>query len=151
MRFRKLKQQAHKNKPKKVHILYARFPDRIKALITDLFLLYMPIIYFITYLVLGGKEEFQSSFFAPLLATSLYGIIYALFLSKTGQTPGKKAYSIKVVDYKSQKNLSFLMSIVRFIAFLFSATILVGLFFPFFRKDNKTLHDLICGTIEIKI
>ena len=56
-----------------------------------------------------------------------------------------------VVDYKSQENLSFIMALCRFVAFLFSATIIVGLLVPFFRKDNKALHDLICGTIEINV
>ncbi|PHQ55196.1 MAG: transporter [Sulfurimonas sp.] len=151
MKFRKLKQKKQTSKPRKVNILYARYPHRIKALITDMFMIYMPIMFFITYVALSGKDALQSSSLAPLIATSLYGIIYSIFLSKTGQTPGKKAYDIKVVDYKSQKNLSFIMALLRFIAFLFSATTIVGLFIPFFRKDNKTLHDLICGTIEIKI
>ncbi|CAI6148892.1 MAG: hypothetical protein SPLUMA2_SPLUMAMAG2_01453 [uncultured Sulfurimonas sp.] len=150
MNFRKLKQKKQTNKPTKVNILYARYPDRIKALITDIFMIYMPIMFFITYIVLSGKDALQSSNEAPLIATSLYGVIYAIFLSKTGQTPGKKAYNIKIVDYKSQENLSFIMALLRFIVFLFSATTIVGLFIPFFRKDNKALHDLICGTIEIK-
>ncbi len=149
MRFRKLKKQTKENKPTKVKILYARYPDRIKAFITDMFMIYAPIMYILTYLVLGGKDEFQASTLAPLIATTMYGIIYALFLSKTGQTPGKKAYEIKVVDYKTQKNISFVKAFIRFVAFLFSATILVGLLLPIFRKDNKMLHDLICSTIEI--
>jgi len=149
MRFRKLKKQTKENKPTKVKILYARYPDRIKAFITDMFMIYAPIMYILTYAVLGGKDELQASTLAPLIATTIYGVIYALFLSKTGQTPGKKAYEIKVVDYKTQEKISFLKAFIRFIAFLFSATILIGLLLPIFRKDNKMLHDLICSTIEI--
>ncbi|SFV55585.1 Putative integral membrane protein [hydrothermal vent metagenome] len=115
-----------------------------------MFMIYMPIMFFITYVILSGKDALQHSSLAPLIATSLYGIIYAIFLSKSGQTPGKKAYDIKVVDYKTQENLSFMIALCRFFAFLFSATIIIGLLVPFFRKDNKALHDLICGTIEIK-
>ncbi len=151
MRFRKLKQQKKQNRPTKVKILYARYPDRIKALITDMFLIYMPIMYATTYLVLGGREALQNSQVAPAIAVLLYGVIYALFLSKTGQTPGKKAYGIKVVTYKTQENLSLFMAFLRFLAFLFTATTILGLFTPFLRKDNKMLHDLICGTIEIKV
>ncbi len=151
MRFRKLKQQKKENKPRKVKILYARYPDRVKAVITDLFLIYMPIMYATTYLVLGGREDLQNSQIAPAIAVILYGVIYALFLSKTGQTPGKKAYAIKVVVYKTQENLSLFMAFVRFFTFLFTATTILGLFTPFLRKDNKMLHDLLCGTIEIKV
>ena len=150
MRFRKLKQQKKKNKPSKVKILYARYPDRVKALITDLFMIYMPIMFIITYGFLNGKDEFADSQLAPLIGTFIYGLIYALFLSKSGQTPGKKAYEIKVVNYNTLEKLSFTSAFIRFIAFLFSATIIVGLLFPFFRKDNKALHDLICSSIEIK-
>jgi hypothetical protein len=57
MRFRKLKQQKKENKPSKVQILYAKYPDRIKALITDLFMIYMPIMFIITYAILNGKEH----------------------------------------------------------------------------------------------
>ena len=149
MRFRKLKKQTKEKQPSKVKILYARYPDRIKAFITDMFMIYAPIMYILTYLILGGKDEFQASTLAPLIATTIYGVIYALFLSKTGQTPGKKAYEIKVVDYKTQEKISFFKAFIRFIAFLFSATILIGLLLPIFRKDNKMLHDLICSTIEI--
>jgi len=149
MRFRKLKQQTkHKQKPEQ-KILYASYSDKIKALITDLFMIYAPILYLIAYVVMDGKEDFQSSQMAPLLGVSLYGLIYAFLIAKFGQTPGKKAYNLKVVDDKSLKNISFFKAILRFIAFLFSATILIGLLIPFYRKDKKALHDILCNTVEI--
>ncbi len=131
-------------------VVYARFIDRAKAFITDLFMIYTPILYAITYVVLGGKEEFQHSTLGPLAGVVLYGIIYALFLSKSGQTPGKKAYGIRVVDAKTHENISFMRALWRFVAFLFSATILIGLFLPFYNKEKKALHDMIAGTIEIE-
>ncbi|SFV74576.1 FIG00712405: hypothetical protein [hydrothermal vent metagenome] len=151
MRFRKLKQQT-KNKQKlqsKPKIVYANTPDRIKAFITDMFMIYVPILYIITYVFLDGKDDFQSSQLAPFIAVSLYGIIYALFVSKTGQTPGKKAYEIKVVDIKTHQTISFFRALLRFIVFLFSATILLGLLVQFFRKDNRSLHDLVTNTVVV--
>jgi uncharacterized RDD family membrane protein YckC len=152
MRFRELKQQSKKNQikkeqPKKAHL--ARNVDRIKAFITDMFMIYAPILYIITYVFLGSKEAFQSSTIAPFLGVSLYGLAYVLLLVKLGQTPGKKAYGIKVVDAKTGKNLTYLQAIIRFVGFLFSATIVVGLLFPFYRKDNKMLHDLLAGSVVI--
>ena len=153
MRFRKLKKQSKqldkiKQELKQKH-QYARFVDRIKALITDLFMIYAPILYVITYVIMNGKDDFQSSQIAPLAGVLLYGVIYAVLLSKFGQTPGKKAYEMKVVDAKSGKNISFIRAFYRFIAFLFSATILLGLFVPFYRKDNRALHDLLASTVVI--
>jgi len=153
MRFRDIKKQKkHKQKRHtKALVEYASYPDRIKALITDMFMIYAPILYLITYVVLGGKDEFQSSQWAPLLGVTLYGLIYAVLIARFGQTPGKKAYDIKVVDDKTYENIGFFRAFIRFIAFLFSATILLGLLTPFYRKDKKALHDLICSTIEINI
>jgi len=153
MRFRKLKKQS-KTKQKqtakleeKVH--YATIPDRIKAFITDMFMIYVPILYIITYGVLGGKDEFQASDLAPFAGVLLYGLIYVLFLWKTGQTPGKRAYTMKVVDAKTHEKISLSQAIVRFLGFLFSATILIGLIFPFYRKDKRSLHDLIANTVVL--
>lgn len=157
MRFRKLKQQtkspsskqtSEKSGPKK-KALYARYPLKIKAFITDMFMIYAPILYILAYVVLGGKDEFQNSQFAPFIAVSIYGIIYSILISKFAQTPGKKAYRLKVLDARSGKNISFLRALLRFIAFLFSATILIGLLFPLYRKDKKGLHDLIASTVEV--
>lgn len=155
MRFRKLKKQSKKleqtKEELKHRVHYARFVDRIKALITDMFMIYAPILYIITYVILSGKEDFQSSQIAPLVGVALYGLIYAFLLSKFGQTPGKKAYEIKVVDAKRGENISFLRASWRFVAFLISATIVVGLFFPFYRKDNRALHDLLAGTVVVNV
>jgi uncharacterized RDD family membrane protein YckC len=155
MRFRKLKQQSKQKQQQKIKdtqvIPYARFVDKIKALITDMFMIYAPILYVIAYVFMDGKDAFQSSQLAPFIGVSLYGIIYAILLSKFGQTPGKKAYTIKVVDDKTHENISFFRALLRFLAFLFSATILLGLFTGFYRKDKKALHDIICHTIEIEV
>ena len=150
MRFRNIKKQKKQttNEPKPKYT-YARYVDRIKAFITDMFMIYAPILYFITYVVMGGKDEFQSSQLAPLIGVSLYALIYTVLISKFGQTPGKKAYNIKVVDDKTYENIGFFRAFMRFVAFLFSATILLGLITPFYRKDKKALHDILCSTVEI--
>jgi uncharacterized RDD family membrane protein YckC len=153
MRFRKLKQQTKNTKAvdqkNRIKVVYANYPQKIKAFITDMFMIYAPILYIIAYLFMGGKEEFQASQFAPLIGVSLYALIYAILISKFGQTPGKKAYSLKIVDDTTYEKISFFRALLRFVAFLFSATILIGLIFPFYRKDKKALHDIICSTVEI--
>ncbi len=151
MRFRDLKKQKKQQQSqKKLPVVkYVSYPDKIKAFITDMFMIYAPILYIITYLVMGGKDEFQSSQLAPLIGVSLYGLVYALLIAKFGQTPGKKAYTMKVVDDKTYEKIGFFKALCRFMAFLFSATILLGLLTPFYRKDKKALHDIICSTVEI--
>ena len=154
MRFRDLKKQSNKNNQinkKEQTVIPAYYIYRIKALIVDLFMIYMPIMYIMTYFVLDGKDDLQSSNIAPLIATTLYGLIYAAFLSHSGQTPGKKAYDIKVVDSKTLENIGFFRSLSRFFAFLFTITTLFGLFLPLLRKDNRLLHDVLLSTTIVEI
>jgi uncharacterized RDD family membrane protein YckC len=155
MRFRTLKNQS-KNKQQTIkqetmenNALFPVYTDRIKAFITDLFMIYIPILYIIAYVVLNGKDAFQASTVAQFVGVALYALIYALFLSISGQTPGKKAYNIKVVDAKTQQKLSFTRALWRFVAFLLTATTLLGLFFPFYRKDKKALHDIMSASMNI--
>lgn len=153
MRFRDIKKNKKRKQQQQdtITVRYARYPDKIKAFITDMFMIYAPILYFITYVVMGSKEQFQSSQLAPFMGVALYGLIYAILIAKFGQTPGKKAYDIKVVDDTTYKNIGFFRAFIRFFAFLFSATILLGLLTPFYRKDKKALHDIICSTVEIYV
>ena len=72
-----------------------------------------------------------------------------MLLYKFGQTPGKKAYQIKVVDFKSGQNIGFFQAWLRFVGFLLSAALLIGIIFPFYRKDKRSLHDLIANTVVI--
>ena len=151
MRFRELKKHSKQRKETpQQHFEYASYPDKIKALITDMFMIYAPILYIVTYVVMGSKEAFLASNIAPFVGVLSYGVIYAILLMKLGQTPGKKAYNIEVVDAKTLENLSFFKAFCRFIAFLFSATILLGILIPFYRKDKKSLHDILCGSVEIR-
>jgi uncharacterized RDD family membrane protein YckC len=152
MRWRKLKQTKIKRQDHgEKKIVYAVYTDKIKAFITDLFMIYMPILYIITYVVLGGKKAFLASTAAHFSGVALYGLIYAIFIWRSGQTPGKKAYEIQVVDAVTLERISFVRAICRFVAFLFTAMTIVGAFLPFYRKDKRALHDLICGTVEIEL
>ncbi|MDQ1243698.1 MAG: hypothetical protein QG565_38 [Campylobacterota bacterium] len=150
MRFRNIKKSTKHSETKiRPRYIYATYAQRVKAFITDLFMIYAPILYVIAYVVMSGKDDFQSSQLAPFIGVMLYGLIYAVLVGRFGQTPGKKAYEIKVVDGKSGEYIGFFRALFRFFAFLFSATTLLGLFLPFYRRDKKALHDLICNTIVV--
>ena len=151
MRWRDIKkQQTPTTEPEKRSPTFVPINVRIRAFITDMFMIYIPILYILTYLVLDGKEDFQASQWAPLFGVILYGLIDATFTTKTGQTPGKKAYEIKVVDFKTKKELSFLKALWRFILFILTAATIVALLVPFFRKDRQALHDKLSHTCLIK-
>ena len=150
-RFRDIKKKKQSKETENKKVIYARYVDRIKAFITDMFMINMPILYITTYVILNGKDDFQSSGWAQFLALLAYAVIYALFLSKTGQTPGKKAYQIKVVKADTKELLTPVQAFLRFFAFSFSAMTIIGVLLPFYNKEKKALHDMLLNTIEIEV
>lgn len=139
------------NKKSEASLTCANLPNRIKAFVVDLFLIMMPIMYITAYFIMEGKEDFQGNEIARWITSLLYGIVIVSFWVKSGQTPGFKAYDIKVVDEKTKGNISPVKAIFRYILFLVSAVSLVGLLLPFFRKDKKTFHDLASKSCAIDI
>jgi uncharacterized RDD family membrane protein YckC len=124
---------------------------RIKAFITDMFMIMMPIMYITTYLILDGKDSFQSNDIAHWISMFIYGLITVLFWVKKGQTPGFKAYDLKLIDDNTSKTLGYGLAIARYMMFILSAVSVVGALLPFFRKDKKTLQDLLMQTSVVKI
>jgi len=129
----------------------AHLPNRIKAFVVDLFLIMMPIMYITTYFIMEGKDDFQGSETARWVTSLLYGVIIIAFWVKNGQTPGFKAYDLKVVDETTKETLSIFKAVVRYLLFIVSAVSIVGLLFPFFRKDRKTLHDLLSKSCAVDL
>lgn len=152
MRWRDVKRgKKPKVKEKKDNIPYASIPSKIKAFLTDMFMIMMPLAYTVTYLIMNGKEDMQSSLIARNSLWIVYGIIMILFWSIKGQTPGYKAYNLKVIDAKTKQKPTLLKSLLRYIFFVISSAIIVGELIAFFRKDKKTLHDLLSGTYVIAL
>ncbi len=156
-RIRDVKQGKIKDKKqvtksiKKNDIKYASIGDKIKAFITDLFMLLMPFLYFVIYLIMGSREEFQHNMAIGWLYILIPNfIIVVTFFFKKGQTPGCKAYEIKLVN-RDDDNLPPLSAIIlRYYIELISFITIIGIFVPFFRKDKKSLQDLISATQLVK-
>lgn len=125
-RFRDIKKKEKLKKEEITTLPYASLGDKTKAFITDSFMLLMPFMYATFYLFFGGREEFAKDMllgwgliFIPFL------IIETLFFYYKGQTPGFKAYEIKLIDEKTQTTPSFfkilvknILSILLFFTFL---------------------------------
>lgn len=122
---------------------------RVKAFITDMFMIMMPIMYITTYIILDGKDSFQGSEMARWITMGLYGLIVITFWVKKGQTPGFKAYDIILVNDSDKKTLNFVTATLRYFMYIISAISIIGVLLPFFRKDKKTLQDLVMRTSVI--
>jgi len=123
---------------------------RLRAFLTDTFLITTPILYIVIYLIMGSGEAFSEDRvkgWSIILVVHLILIIFFWFVK--GQTPGLKAYELKIVDTLSKDRISLFQSLVRYASTLFAVVSFFLLFLPFIRKDKKTFQDLISKTIII--
>jgi len=154
-RFRDVKQHREIIEDKVVepkdNIPYASIANKTKAFITDVFMLLMPIMYIVSYLVFDGLKDFahhRAEGWIYILIPNF--IVVFIFFWRTGQTPGCKAYEIELVDAKSQKKAHPVAIVLRYYFELIAMISIVGLVMAFFRDDHKALHDLLSGTMLIK-
>ena len=115
---------------------------RLKAFITDIFMIYMPILYVATYVVLGSKEVLWQSQGAIFICWALYVLILSLFFARDGQSLGYKYAKIALVK-ENGSDVGFATALIRNIIFCASFGLIFGIFVPFVRKDRRFLHDII--------
>jgi uncharacterized RDD family membrane protein YckC len=169
MRFRNIKKQAKQAKKEpEVFVPYARFLDRAKAFVTDIFMIGLPVALII--MVAFGYDETKSAGaldvivqdekalkhapdpMASIVQIVLIMSVHVVLWRRDGQTPGKKFAHLKVVDATTLKEASIFKLIVRFIGYFVSVLPLgLGFLLGFLRRDKKTLHDLLSGTAVIYI
>ena len=121
---------------------------RFKAFLIDLFLLYVPILY-LFYFILGSKEAFLNNQFIISLCPLIFGLIQALFLAKKAQSPGLKAYDLYLINLKTGKKLDFFRILLRYIIFIISFGLLIGIIVSFIRKDTLCLHDVLSQSVIV--
>ena len=154
-RFRDVKQgrvseQSEAKKSKK-ELLYPTAGERIKAFITDSFMLLMPILYGVIYLVMGSREGFaQNMLLGWVYIVIPLVMVETIFIIKTGQTPGMRAYEMRVVDATTKEipksvGLVVVRQVLGVVDFLLFGWLLI-----FFRKDRRTLHEILTNTMLIK-
>lgn len=141
--------QAGQSAPTKQKAKIASRIERAKAFLIDIFLLYVPVLY-VCYFVLGSKEAFLGNQAVIFACSAFFGVVQALFLSTKAQSPGLKAYDLYLIDIKKGRKLSFLRVILRYIAFLISASLLFGILMSFLRKDGLALHDLLSQSCIVR-
>ena len=107
---------------------------RLKAFLTDTFLITTPILYIVIYLIMGSGEEFaQNRTLGWGIIFSVHALIILIFWLKNGQTPGLRAYEIKLVDTNTRQRVSVVQVLIRYITTLFAVISIFLLFLPFFK------------------
>ncbi len=128
---------------------YASKGSKIKAFLTDAFMLVMPIMYIVFYLVMGGRDGFAEHKALGWLYILLPLVLaQTLFMAKTGQTPGYRAYKLTLIDENTGETPSFFITLFRNLCAVLSL-FTFGWLSMFVRKDSKTLHDFLSRTVVI--
>ncbi len=130
----------------------AVYPDkrtRSKAFITDSFMLLIPIMYIVFYLVMGGREGFRANMllgWIDILVPLIF--VQIAFIAKTGQTPGMRAYTMRVVNSRTLQPAGFGQIVLRQILAPVSR-LFFGWILMFFRADHRQPHEVISRTTLI--
>ena len=143
----KKKKSTSKKASEQNKLPFAYNIDKAKAFLTDSFMILMPVMYIIIYLGFGSLQnvaQHRGATWAAILG--VLGLIVVLLYTIKGQTPGLKAYNLKVIDIQTKKKPSFISSILRYVFFTINFFSIFGLAYSLFRKDRRGLHDLLSGT-----
>jgi uncharacterized RDD family membrane protein YckC len=166
MRWRtlKTKKQPLPTKPK---TLFAPFWPRAAGFITDIFMIGLPIS--LITMVLFGYDQMESAGgldvlvhdpkaqsnppdpIASVTQIALFFITYVWLWHRDGQTPGKKLARTRVVDASTLQTAPYWKLSLRFIGYFLSFITVIGFFIGVWRKDKRSLHDLISGTAVIRV
>ncbi|MFA7083629.1 MAG: RDD family protein [Arcobacteraceae bacterium] len=121
-------------------------PLRFKSFLIDTFFITTPILYIVIYLLMGGGEEFSQNRSAGWgLIFLFHFFIISFFWLRKAQTPGMKAYNIKLVS-NNEHAPNFIQIFIRYSTTLFAIISIFLLFVPFFRKDKRTFQDIFSNT-----
>jgi uncharacterized RDD family membrane protein YckC len=120
---------------------------RVKAFITDMFMLLMPIMYLVFYIVMGSREEFAQDkmhgWFYIIIPNLILVVSFWYFKM---QTPGMKAYEIAIIDSKTGEKPMLIWLINRYFFTLIAIFTPILWAIPYFNKKKKTFQDYLSGT-----
>jgi uncharacterized RDD family membrane protein YckC len=91
--------------------------------------------------------------FGGLLALALY-IGYAGYFegSPSGQTIGKRALGIRVLDLRTGDSIGFSRAVLRYFAHILSGLpLLLGYFWMLWDPEKQTWHDKIAGSVVVPV
>lgn len=128
---------------------YAGFWRRFIAYILDQIILFpfAAAISFILGLIGLGDQVITASL--TMLLTFIYNVVFNC--SSLCATPGKAILGIAIVDEKTQSQITFKQSIIRFLSsFLSGLVLFLGYLIQPFTAKRQTLHDMITETTVIR-
>ena len=125
----------------------------------------------------GPRAGFWRRFFAALLDGIIVGIVYGILVaaiggagayglgllvslgyftyfegSDNGQTPGKMALGIRVIDFGGGGSIGYGRAFIRWIGrFVSQLPILLGYFWMLWDKERQTWHDKFANAVVVPV
>jgi len=102
-----------------------------------------------------GVDAFISENFvqgtAHVLISYVFPFVFFVVLwMKYGGTPGKRMLGLRVIDEVSGEHLNLAKSIIRYIGYIISLTVLfIGVIWVAFNTKKKGWHDYMAGSVVI--
>ena len=124
---------------------------RLVAYIVDGFVQFGLAIALVFVAGIAGAIFVPLGFIVGLAAFVFLVLYFPFFWQRSGQTPGMKLMSIKVVRDRDGGPVSWGAAILRLIGYYVSALVFyIGYIWIFIDKRKRGWHDLIGGTVVIK-
>ena len=104
--------------------------------------------------IVGGIFEYTIGQTAGGLIALAIGIGYYGYLegSNSGQTVGKRALGIRVIDFKTGGPIGFGRAVIRYFARILSAIpCLLGFFWMLWDKEKQTWHDKLATDVVVPV
>ena len=84
------------------------------------------------------------------LGTLLGLAYYTYFEGSSGQTPGKKALGIRVIDFSGGGPIGYGRALIRYLGRIVSAIVLLlGYFWMIWDKEKQTWHDKFANSVVV--
>ena len=101
----------------------------------------------------GGLQAIVGRSFGGLVALAVYIGYFGYFIgSPSGQTIGKRALGIRVIDANSGGSIGFSRAVLRFFAAILSALVFyLGYFWMLWDSEKQTWHDKIAGDVVVPV
>lgn len=106
-------------------------------------MIYTPMLYIMTYAILGSAKDFRENQSAIFLCLLFYALTHSFFIAFKSQSPGMRYAQFKLVKNNGEK-VGFFLALWRFVLWVLSMGLLIGFVAPFIFKFF--LHDKLSGT-----
>ena len=107
-------------------------------------------------IILGVVAGFLRAMFDDNAANGMGTLIglayYTYFEGSSGQTPGKKALGIRVIDFSGGGPIGYGRALIRYLGRIVSGIVfLLGYFWMIWDKEKQTFHDKFAGSVVVPV